>query len=200
MKGADVMNIFILGGLFALGIAAIVVIVVLARREQGQNTASANGTAGQAPSSIESHPNSEPSVPATSPTQKLTIPLDQRNTLVGRDEQAVGVQLIPGIADLADHPPDGRRKRFTPPDGAEHLRGQPGELSAVTRTLRYASGQTEFQQFHELADEIRILHQHAWNLEQRLGRLSDLADHIEHAQNGHTSVEEEPSLPETAVM
>ena len=138
------MNILILGGLFALGIVAILVVVVLARGEQRQHTARASGTGGQAPSPVEPPPTSVPEVPAISRSQRLTVPLDGAPTLVGLDEQPASVRL--------NH------------------------------------------QFHELADEIRALHQHAWDLEQRLGRLSDMVDHVEHVQNGHTSVEEEQSL------
>lgn len=44
-------------------------------------------------------------------------------------------------------------------------------------------------QFHELANEIRSLHQQAWQLEQRLGVLTEMVDHVERSQ-GHYSVEE----------
>ena len=149
------MNILIPGGLFALGIAALLVVVVLARGEQRQH--SAKGTAEQAPSPVEPPPASVPEVPAASPSQRLTVPLDGRNTLVERDEQAASVQLI-------------------------------------------SVPQTGIQPFHEVADELHTLHQHAWELEQRLGRLSDLVDQLEHVQNGQISVEEEPALLEAAVM
>lgn len=138
------MNILILGGLFALGIVAILVVVVLARGEQGQNKARANGIGVQAPSPVEPHPTSDPEVPAISRSQRLTVPLDRTPALVGLDEQPTSVRLN--------------------------------------------------QQFHELADEIRALHQHAWDLEQRLSALTEMVDHVESVQNGHTSVEEEQSL------
>lgn len=44
-------------------------------------------------------------------------------------------------------------------------------------------------QFHELANEIRSLHQQAWQLEQRLSVLTEMVDHVERSQ-GHYSVEE----------
>jgi hypothetical protein len=144
MKGADAVNILILGGLFALGIVAILVVVVLARGEQGQNKARANGTGEQAPSPVEPHPTSDPEVPAISRSQRLTVPPDRTPALMGLDEQPTSVRLN--------------------------------------------------QQFHELADEIRALHQHAWDLEQRLSALTEMVDHVERVQNGHTSVEEEQSL------
>ncbi len=46
-------------------------------------------------------------------------------------------------------------------------------------------------QFHEMADEIRTLHEQAWQLEQRLSILTDMVDHIERSQNNHVNVEEE---------
>ncbi len=138
------MNILILGGLFALGIVAILVVVVLARGEQRQRTARASGTGGQAPSPVEPHPASVPEVPAISRSQRLTVPLDGAPTLVGLDEQSASVRLN--------------------------------------------------QQFHELANEIRSLHQYAWDLEQRLSALTEMVDHVERVQDGHTSVEEEQSL------
>jgi hypothetical protein len=144
MKGANVVNILILGGLFALGIVAILVVVVLARSEHGQNKANANGTGVQAPSPVEPHPTSDPEVPAISRSQRLTVPLDRTPILVGLDEQSASVRLN--------------------------------------------------QPFHELANEIRALHQHAWDLEQRLSALTEMVDHVERVQNGHTSVEEEQSL------
>jgi hypothetical protein len=144
MKGADVVNILILGGLFALGIVAILGVLLLGRGEQGQNKAIANGTGVQVPSPVEPHPASDPEAPATSRSQRLTVPLDRTPTLVGLDEQSASVRVN--------------------------------------------------QQFHELADEIRALHQHAWDLEQRLSALTEMVDHVERVQNGHTSVEEEQSL------
>ena len=87
------MNILILGGLFALGIVALLIVVVLARGEQRRN--SAKGTAEQAPSPVEPPPTGEPLVPAASPEPRLTVPLDRRHTLVERDGQAASVQLIP---------------------------------------------------------------------------------------------------------
>ena len=46
-------------------------------------------------------------------------------------------------------------------------------------------------QFHELASEIRTLHQQASQLEQRLSILTEMVDHIERTQGGRISVEEE---------
>ena len=47
-------------------------------------------------------------------------------------------------------------------------------------------------QFHELANEIRSLHQQAWQLEQRLSVLTEMVNHVEHSQDqgSHYSVDE----------
>jgi len=145
-------NIFILGGLFALGIVAILGVLLLGRGEQRQHKARANKVGEQAPSAAEPHPTSGPEVLEVTRSQRLTVPLDQTHTLVGLDKQTASVRPIP-------------------------------------------VPQTGIQQFHELADEIRALHQQAWDLEQHLGRLSDMVDHVERVQNGQTSIEEEQSLP-----
>lgn len=46
-------------------------------------------------------------------------------------------------------------------------------------------------QFHELADELRTLHGHAIELEQRLSVLTGIAGNLEHAQVGSVSIEED---------
>jgi hypothetical protein len=46
-------------------------------------------------------------------------------------------------------------------------------------------------QFHELAGEIRTLHEQASQLEQRLSILTKMVDHIERSQDRHVSIEEE---------
>ena len=46
-------------------------------------------------------------------------------------------------------------------------------------------------QFHELASEVRTLHQQASQLEQRLSILTEMVDHIERTQGGRFTIEEE---------
>ena len=46
-------------------------------------------------------------------------------------------------------------------------------------------------QFHELATEIRSLHQQAWQLEQRLSVLTEMVDHVERSQDSHFNIEED---------
>ncbi len=49
-------------------------------------------------------------------------------------------------------------------------------------------------QFHEFVDELRDLHQQAWDLEQRLSVLTQMVDHIERTQANRISIEEEETL------
>ncbi len=46
-------------------------------------------------------------------------------------------------------------------------------------------------QYRELANELRTLHGHAIELEQRLSALTEIADHLEHAQVESVSIEED---------
>jgi hypothetical protein len=47
-------------------------------------------------------------------------------------------------------------------------------------------------QVHELAGEVRALHQQAWQLEQRLSVLTEVLEQMENASNEHLRVEEGP--------
>jgi len=82
--------------------------------------------------------------------------------------------------------------------------------STVSRTRPKSTALTDLEevrrlpalngQFHELADEIRSLHQQAWQLEQRLSVLTEMVDHVEHSQHSqdsHFNIEEdeETELP-----
>ncbi len=46
-------------------------------------------------------------------------------------------------------------------------------------------------QFHEFVDELRDLHQQAWELEHRLSTLTQMVDRIEHSQAHHISIAED---------
>ena len=46
-------------------------------------------------------------------------------------------------------------------------------------------------QFHEFVDELRDLHQQAWELEHRLSTLTQMVDRIERTQANHISIEED---------
>ena len=73
--------------------------------------------------------------------------------------------------------------------------------ATVTRTGARSTSLTDLEgvqklpalngQFHELAAEIRSLHQQAWQLEQRLSVLTEMVDHVERSQDSHFDIEEE---------
>lgn len=139
------MSLLIIGGLFALGVVAILGAILLGISEQRRENARANALSAPVSLPVDERTASlsPPSAPLT--TARPTIPLDRPTTRLPNEE---------------------------PPTYAA-LNGQ----------------------FHELADEIRELHQQAWDLEQRLSTLTGTITRIERLQNGHTSVEEEiPSL------
>jgi hypothetical protein len=48
-----------------------------------------------------------------------------------------------------------------------------------------------------MANEIRALHEQAWQLEQRLSVLTEMIEHIERTQSGKISIEEESPAPDT---
>ncbi len=50
-------------------------------------------------------------------------------------------------------------------------------------------------QFHELANELRTLHEYAIEIEQRLSVLTGIVDHVEHTQANHINIEEEAETP-----
>ena len=89
---------------------------------------------------------------------------------------------------------------------------QPQQVTAapVSRVRPKSTALTELEgvqrvpalngQFHELADEIRSLHQQAWQLEQRLSVLIDMVDHVDHSQRSqdshfHTEEDEDMEIP-----
>lgn len=137
------MSLLIIGGLFALGVVAILGAVLLGISEQRRENARANALAAQVSLPVGEQTSSRPPASAPVTTARPTIPLDRPA--------------------LLDHE-------------------EPSALPALNG------------QFHELADEIRDLHQQAWDLEQRLSTLTETIARIERRQNGHTSIEEEASF------
>ena len=74
----------------------------------------------------------------------------------------------------------------------EAVDSQPAEAETTLATIEGEQAPSTLNgQFHELAGEIRSLHQQAQSLEQRLGVLTEMVDHIEHSQGNRTSNEEE---------
>lgn len=137
------MSLLIIGGLFALGVVAILGAVLLGISEQRRENARANALAAQT-LPVGEQTSSLPPTSAPVTTARPTIPLDRPAALLDHEE--------------------------------------PAALPALNG------------QFHELADEIRELHQQAWDLEQRLSTLNETIARIERRQNGHTSIEEEASF------
>jgi len=45
-------------------------------------------------------------------------------------------------------------------------------------------------QMHLFAEELHLLQQQAWGLEQRLQGLADMLDHMQHTQSRHLDAEE----------
>jgi len=133
------MSLLIIGGLFALGVVAILGAILLGIGEQRRENALSAPVS--RPVDERTASLSSPSAPLT--TARPTIPLDRPTTRLPNEESTT----------------------YTALNG----------------------------QFHELAAEIRELHQQAWDLEQRLSTLADTIARIERLQNGHTSIEEEIS-------
>src|SRR5207248_7032749 len=75
-------------------------------------------------------------------------------------------------------------------------------LPAAGETSLSSRGTEEFLpslngQFREMANEIRALHEQAWQLEQRLSGLTEMVDHIERTHSDRISIEEEPPASDT---
>ena len=79
------------------------------------------------------------------------------------------------------------------------LSGTPAaNMPATEETLPAVREETQLMlngQLHELADEMRALHVYAIELEHRLGVLTGIVDHVEHAQANHINIEEETAAP-----
>lgn len=138
------MSLLIIGGLFALGVVAILGAVLLGISEQRRENARANAATVPVSLPVDEQATSLPRASAPLTTARPTIPLDRPTALLDHEE--------------------------------------PAALPALNG------------QFHELADEIRELHQQAWDLEQRLSSLTKTIARIERRQNAHTSIEEEASF------
>ena len=118
---------------------------------------------------------------------------------------ALGLLAIVGAVFLAM----GERRAAAPSPSATARTTQPlkqpagaptAKMPATKETLPAVREETQLVlngQSHELTNElrtlheIRSLHEQAWQLEQRLSALTEIADHLEHAQVGSISVEED---------
>jgi hypothetical protein len=74
---------------------------------------------------------------------------------------------------------------YTPPPSAEQETSNPSAAARLAQPVLNG-------QFHELAGEIRTLHQQAWQLEQRLSVLTDMVNQVERSQGGYSGEGEAP--------
>jgi len=113
--------------------------------------------------------------------------------LLGRDEQGRRMARVKGsetqvLAPVETHPGGvpgvaaTQAQRLTVPLDQTHVLGRRDEQPANVRLDA---------QFHELAEQIRELYQHARELEQGLGTLKGVVDHLERVEDGHSGVDEE---------
>ncbi len=86
---------------------------------------------------------------------------------------------------------NGAATKTTP---ALQVPSQPSTPPALATEASSAAAHRQHQsllsgQFYEMADEIRTLHQQAWQLEQRLSALSEMVNQIELTRNDDGNVE-----------
>jgi hypothetical protein len=157
------MNALIIGGLFAVALLAVIGTVFLMRGESVQAPASS-------------------SVASTSEQEKTDTESDGGVSLKS-------FAAVPSSAPNADQDPRKGPSRPAPYPGSLHisLRESAGADSQDEEPmLPLANGQ-----LHELAAELRTLHQQALDLGQRLSVLTEIADHIERGQASRVSVMED---------
>lgn len=159
------MNLLIIGGLFVLGILALVGAIFLGMSEQ--RAAARNNraephlpAAATPPPATRQISQSAQSVPAQSTSRPLT-------------EAPTMVRPTPSYS-VADEP------TFASREPTFVNREPERELPALNG------------QFHEVVSEIRTLHQQALQLEQRLNILTEMVDRLERAQTDRTGLGEEP--------
>ena len=156
------MNILIAGGLLAFAIVAILIAVFLGIGEQRSERARANGATATSPAA--------PVTPATPATPAASIPMPEQQAQASRPLRRT-VPLSPERAISLDRPvPDGRQAY----PNQEEL-----PLFAMDGQIR------------EMTEELRSLHQQAWELEQRLLSLTEMLDRVERTQSRHLNIDEE---------
>lgn len=157
------MNILIVGGLLILGIAAVLGAVFLAISDQRQETTRVNGL--KLASEVKQSTPTVPIAPPVPPVQPV-------------QKELVPPQTAPTVT-TSDHQPPSKTTLV--------LNGMQHEDVNDMENLPAFNGQ-----FHELANEVRSLHQQAWQLEQRLSVLTEMVNHFEGSQlpDDHYDVEE----------
>ncbi|HEX6555380.1 MAG TPA: hypothetical protein VF026_21645 [Ktedonobacteraceae bacterium] len=121
------------------------------------------------------------------------------NLLIVGGLLALGLLAIVGAVFLAM----GERRAAAPSPSATARTTQPlkqptgvpaAKMPVTNETLPAVREETPLVlngQYHELANELHTLHGQAMELEQRLSALTEIADHIEHAQVGGVDIEED---------
>jgi hypothetical protein len=74
---------------------------------------------------------------------------------------------------------------YTPPPPADPETSNPSAAARLAQPVLNG-------QFHEVAGEIRTLHQQAWQLEQRLSVLAEMVNQVERSQGGYSGEGEAP--------
>lgn len=120
--------------------------------------------------------------------------------LLGRSEQQTELTPSIGVSQPASTASDQLKTRKLEDEAVLARPDLPTMRESTTTLVGRMEAREEEQmhaslngQLHEMANEIRELHQHAWDLEQRLGTLTNMVDHLERVQRDHSSSEGEQS-------
>lgn len=90
----------------------------------------------------------------------------------------------------------GTRQTTQEPSLAARTLPLPAEPSHKVQEERWVT--TLGGQFHELSVELQTLHEQSREIETRFNRLMSIVEHIEHSQDGHPAMRDEPSYPPRA--
>ena len=158
------MNILVLGGLFLLGMVAVVVAILLVMSERGNENGAALAAA--APTAAMTTPSAPASSPPKAgpggPTKRLTVPLQAAETERGNTRASLlGSQSLP----------------TTPGRNFVHAGEDDRNSPALNGQMR------------ELVAELRSLHIRAGDVEHRLGVLIEMVERIEHDYGGLVEVD-----------
>ena len=156
------MSTLIIGGLFALALLALVVLAFILRAE------------GRPPQALE-----QASTPLSSPT------LNQQQITAQAEQTVQTAQLAPGQAvQTVQGATPVEQVDSTPVTPAS--RGTRGNLYDGLNTRRNSELPSyEDGQFYEIVNNLRILHQQAAEMEQKLDSLTHMVDDIEREQGQH---------------
>lgn len=106
----------------------------------------------------------------------------------------------PILAERSEPPPAPRTVSEPTPPRTAGISRPTRRLAPLAEEMTHTSREGELPvlngQFHEMAEEIRTLHQQAQQLEQRLSTLSEMIEHIEPSPSSYANIEEDVPLPE----